>query len=107
MQTFHQIESNHPLESNMSEVKFQHPFTMIVTGPTGCGKTQWVKDLLGADMIEPAPQRIVFFYKRWQPLYDEMKCLGPIEFYNELPPNLDSDECFNPNVRNDMIHLHV
>ena len=50
---------------------FCHPFTANITGPTGCGKTYFVKELLQScrTKIAPPPQRIVWLYKRWQPLY--------------------------------------
>jgi len=37
-----------------------HPFTAIVSGPTGCGKTAWVLRLIDdiREMIEPEPRRI-------------------------------------------------
>ena len=88
-----------PTESHGS-CHFQHPFTMIVSGPTGCGKTQWVYNLLMSDFITPPPQRIIIFYKRWQPLYDCMRNLPNVEFHNEIPPNLGSDACLKPCVRN-------
>ena len=55
--------------------RFQHPFTMIVSGPTSCGKTYFVKTMLqhNQSVYYPAPQRIVWLYKRWQPLYDEIQ----------------------------------
>ncbi len=90
---------NHQATGN--DITFQHPFTMMVTGPTACGKTQWVKNLLTSNMIQPPPQRIIFLYRRWQPLYDVM---GPnVEFMNEIPPNLDKDNFINPNIRNLLI----
>ena len=58
---------------------FKHPFTMIVSGPTGCGKTQWIYNLLTRDLIHPSPQRIFIFYKRWQPLYDCMRNIPNVE----------------------------
>ncbi len=87
--------------SNSSNIIFQHPFTMMVTGPTGCGKTQWIRNLLTSDLIQPPPERIIYFYKRWQPLYDEIRPY--VEFMNEIPPNLDKDDFINPRVRNLLI----
>ena len=70
--------------TNSSSMTFHHPFTMIISGPTSCGKTQWLKQLLSHSVIDPPPQRIIFFYKRWQPLYDEMKRIKDIEFMKEI-----------------------
>jgi hypothetical protein len=46
---------------------FRHSFTANITGPTGCGKTYFVKALLQNCRIKmaPPPQRIVWLYKRW------------------------------------------
>ena len=48
---------------------------MTVAGPTSCGKTTWINNLLqqAITMIRPSPHRIVWYYKRWQPMYTEMQ----------------------------------
>ena len=40
----------------------QHPFTGIITGPTACGKSTWVKNLITyqKDMIDPAPEHVIW-----------------------------------------------
>ena len=53
------------------------------------------------ELIHPSPQRILFLYKRWQPTYDEIAAKVPhVEFINGIPPNLESDDCIDPKVRN-------
>ena len=54
---------------------FAHPFPMLVTGPTGCGKTQWIKKLIRcADTVcMPPPKRIIYVYSIWQPVFNELK----------------------------------
>ena len=83
---------------------FKHPFTSIVTGPTGCGKSTYVKDLLmnHQSLIRPGIQRIIWLFKRWQPLYDKIqKEVKPsVEFIQGLPDNIESDEFIQPNMRN-------
>ena len=62
---------------------FRHPFTMLLAGPTSCGKTTWMKHLLqqAETMIKPPPKKILWFYKRWQPAYSELQEIIPfIEF---------------------------
>ena len=65
------------VQEGMMDDKFQfvHPFTMIVSGPTMSGKPTFIKNLLllHEHLIHPAPERILWIYKRWQPLYDELK----------------------------------
>ena len=71
---------------------FRHPFSMVVAAPSGFGKTFWLKQLLQGEYISPAPDRIIWCYTQWQPLYDEMKNTIPnIAFYRGIPPNLDDE----------------
>ena len=54
---------------------FNHPFVMTITGPTQCGKTMWINKLIeNIDvMIVPTPDKALFLYTTFQPIYDEMK----------------------------------
>ena len=73
--------------------KLHHPFSMLVAGPRGAGKSEFVKQLLSLKcfiMTNP-PDRIVWFYGRHQPdlfcsLTQEIPC---IEFYKGLPTNIE------------------
>ena len=58
---------------------FRHPFTMLLAGPTSCGKTTWMKHLLqqAETMIKPPPKKISWFCKRWQPAYSELQEIIP------------------------------
>ena len=51
--------------------RWQHPFTCVVAGPTGCGKTQWVVNFLEniTEIMHPPASRIVYSYGEWQPIY--------------------------------------
>ena len=81
-------------------IKFAHPFTCLVAGPTGCGKTVFVRNVLksSVDMIDLPPERIIWCYGIYQNAYTEMmRELPSIEFVegiSDLESNLD------PNVRN-------
>ena len=78
--------------SATEEMTLRHPFTMIAAGPTSCGKTTWVKNLLESHMIKPRPTRIVYFYKRWQTLYDDMlESVPNIEFVQGIFRDTDFD----------------
>ena len=50
---------------------WQHPFTCLVSGPTACGKTQWVMNFIDniTEMMNPVPSRVVYSYSEWQPSY--------------------------------------
>ena len=56
------------------DLRFKHPFTCIVGGPTKAGKTVFVKNLVkcALDMIVPVPERIIWCYTEWQPAYQEL-----------------------------------
>ena len=51
--------TNSSFDSEMT-CMLQHPFIAVVVGPTGCGKSQFVLQLIdnAREMIEPPPTRI-------------------------------------------------
>ncbi|VDI78914.1 Hypothetical predicted protein [Mytilus galloprovincialis] len=76
-----------------------HPFTMMLAGPTGSGKTFWMKTLLerARRMIKPSPERIIWCYKRWQPLFTEMQqTVKNIIFVQGIPDDLNNDSFIDP-----------
>ncbi|KAL9962026.1 hypothetical protein ACROYT_G031085 [Oculina patagonica] len=80
-----------------------HPFTCMVAGMTGSGKTLWVKSLLqqAHKTIHPPPERIVWCYSQWQPAYSELLMTMPgIEFSKGIPEILEQDYFFDVNKRN-------
>ena len=54
--------------------RWKHPFTCIVAGPTGCGKTTFVARLLrnAPSMINPAPEHVTWYYGEWQSVYENL-----------------------------------
>ena len=80
------------------DTSFMHPFTCIVAGPTGCGKTTFVTRLLrfASAIIDVPPERIVSCYGRWQKTYASMaETMPEVEFVDGLPdPNT-----FRPETR--------
>ena len=79
-------------------LKFKHPFTFCIVGPTGCGKTVFVKNLLKVykEKIYPVPQKILYFFSIWQPLYTDILKDNPhiqfIENYGGEVNSLDSSD---------------
>ena len=52
--------------------------------------------MLQQGKFKPKPDRIVVLYKRWLPLYTEMKNTIPnIEFIKGVPQDLDDDNFFD------------
>ena len=83
--------------------QFKHPFTCMVAGMTGSGKTVWVQSLLtqAYRMINLPPEKIVWCYSQWQPAYMEMLVTIPnIEFVKGIPTALGKDAYFSVNKRN-------
>jgi hypothetical protein len=71
------------MEINSSETLLRHPFTAILAGPTGCGKTCFIQELLKstAEIISPMPERIIYCYSIWQQRFSDMLIATPsIEF---------------------------
>ena len=73
------------------DLRLQAPFTMQVVGGTSSGKSFWTRRLLesAAQLIHPAPDRIIYAYGEWQEMFLEMK---GVEFVQGLSENLVSRE---------------
>ena len=73
--------------------RLKHPFTGIIAGPTGSGKSYFVKELISNAhvMIEPPPQKIIWHYGEWQTLYERM---DNVEFVEGLPDLKNIDPTF-------------
>ena len=48
---------------------------MCVVGPSESGKTKLIYDMLRIGTFHPAFQKVIYFYKHWQPIYDEFSKL--------------------------------
>lgn len=68
-------------------MKLQHPFTCLVSGPTGCGKSSLVKSIITQNAIEPKPDTVLWLYAEDQPMYRTMK---GIEFIQGIPDDLET-----------------
>ena len=57
------------------DVRWKHPWTSIVCGPTGCGKTIFVKTFLKylPEMADVSFERILFYYAEWQEAYRQLR----------------------------------
>ena len=81
---------------------FAHPATIVLAGPTQCGKTQFLVKVLREMRFEPAPQRIVWVYSEWQAAYDELaRDISGIQFIHGFSSELY--ETFDRGVRNLLI----
>jgi len=68
----------------------RQPFTALLAGPTGCGKTRFVFKLVDnvVHMIDPPPTRTVYCYGEYQQLFREY---SDVVFRQKLPDVTDFD----------------
>lgn len=73
------------------DTRWKHPFTAIVSGPTSCGKTVFVKRFLAQlpGVCDTLFDRILFYYSEWQDAYKRDFTTPPgcgyVEFIEGLP----------------------
>ena len=69
----------------MAELRLIHPFTLIINGTTGSGKSYLIFKLINErdNHIRNCPKKIIFFYSTWQKLYDPYK--KKIDFVHGVP----------------------
>ena len=68
----------------MTALLWKHPFTAIVSGPTGCGKSNFVTKFIKYShaVISPAPKKILWCYGVYQDLFDTLQ---GVEFHDGVP----------------------
>lgn len=71
------------------DTRFQHPFSMIVAGASGTGKTHFVRTLLQDGQVNPPFVSVYWFYSEWQPAYETFP--PHVKFVEGLPDSLDTD----------------
>ena len=76
---------------------WNHPFTCIISGPTGSGKTYFVHRLIqhAQEMIYPAIDKIIWCYGEWQESYAKYR---NIDFREGLSSLKDIDSIGNKMV---------
>lgn len=84
------------------DCRLQHPFSMVISGPSNCGKTYLVKNIIenASKIMSSKPENIVYIYSCWQPLYDELLKICDIRFIQGLPEKLCDDELLPPDKIN-------
>lgn len=68
------------------QFSFKHPFTCVVAGPTGSGKTTMVKKIIDSAVISTPPKKVIWCYTEWQSAYDQMKKEKTVQFIQGPPP---------------------
>ena len=70
--------------------RLAHPFTCIVSGPTGSGKSVFTLKLIehAQEIISSPPERILFCYGKYQTIFDNYP---GVEFHDGLPEESSFD----------------
>lgn len=70
----------------MEYPRLKHPFTSLMAGPSGVGKSFFIRDLLAhrETMFDPVPDKVIWFYGIYQKLYDE---IPDVTFIEGFPQN--------------------
>lgn len=86
------------------DVTWQHPFTCIVAGPTGSGKSTFVDKLIlnASEMIFPLFSKIYWCYGAWQDGYDKWR--GKVHFIEGLPDNEGAPSPDSLLIIDDLMH---
>ena len=90
----------------MLPFSFRHPSNILLVGPTGAGKTQFLLKALEAKLFQPPPTRIVWVYAEWQPAYDTVQgmsrvgSLPKVEFVKDETDWAGIYESLQPSDRN-------
>lgn len=72
----------------------KHPFTCLVVGPTGSGKSYFVSRLLQFKdtMIAPTPDKVFWCYGEYQPLFQEVaKFVPDIRILQGFPEEIEQE----------------
>ena len=80
-----------------------HPSTILVAGPTGSGKTVFVRKLITENMIYPFPTRIVIVFSEWQKEYEMLKWQLPSIEFLKGPVSPELYESFKPSEPNMLV----
>ena len=81
-----------------ADVKLKHPFSLVLAGASGSGKTRLMKDIIlnSRRIIEPAIEHVIWFYTSEQhDVFNEIaKTLGNdrVEFVRGLPVDASIEE---------------
>jgi len=90
------------------EFKFNHMFSMLVVGPSQCGKTYFVEELLTKPCVNypnKKQRKIQWFYNQQQPRYAALQrtLKDEIQFTQGLPELSDDLREINPKFNNVLV----
>ena len=71
-----------------SALQFETPSSYLVAGPTGSGKTSWIRSLIlhKDSVFKKPPEAIHYCYSVWQPqMFNSMLTESNVQFHQGLP----------------------
>lgn len=73
------------------DIRLKENFKIFISGPSGCGKTTFVSNLLIniQEYTKFPPSQIVYYFKEWQPKFDQMQKDFDITFIEDNDLLLD------------------
>lgn len=79
----------------MAHLVISHPSSILLSGPSGSGKSFWMKRLVehAKQMFSPSIDKVTLCYAEMQPLYNEMN----VDLLEGMPANLCDQ--LNPELR--------
>src|SRR5277367_1477020 len=91
------------MEFDNIHVKFKHPFTCLLSGPTGSGKTILIRKILKNfkllfHNINDVTLNVLWAYGQWQPLYNTVISDNVNVQYIQDIPSFDDIKEFKPHV---------
>jgi hypothetical protein len=88
------------------DFRFRTPFGLLCFGPTGSGKTWFIRELLRNRRLcfDNPPERVVYVYSQWQNAYDDMLADDPkIQFTQDLMDVIGNGSYFDKKMVNLLI----
>ena len=66
------------MNQDVYDIRLKENFKLFISGPSRCGKTVFVSNLLERinEYAKVPPTKVIYIYKVWQSKYDEMLSLG-------------------------------
>ena len=104
----------------MFDIRLKENFKLFISGPSRCGKTFFVADLLQniQTFAKQPPSQVIYIYKVWQTKFDEMKSVVHIfmqdekniidkikEYATGVPILIVFDDMINSSSLNDLASL--
>ena len=81
-------------------IPFQHPCSIMITGPSGSRKTVFIRRFITENMLSPRPNRIVIVFGEWQKEYELLQKLCPGIEFSKGPMKEELYETFSTDQNN-------